>query len=70
MQGIHCTIKADEGPWKMGGVAGLNFAQTYLSNWQGVGNNTINGIASASMLIIKKKNGLGIINLMRPMGKH
>lgn len=29
--------------WKRGGVAGLNFSQTYLSNWQGGGQNAING---------------------------
>ena len=32
-----------EGPWKKGGVAGLNFSQTYLSNWQGGGQSAING---------------------------
>lgn len=37
------TPAAPEGPWKKGGLAGLNFSQTYLSNWQGGGQNTING---------------------------
>lgn len=32
-----------ESPWKKGGLLGLNFSQTYLSNWQGGGQNAING---------------------------
>jgi hypothetical protein len=40
---------AVEGPWKKGGIAGLNFSQTYLSNWQGGGNNAINGTAILSL---------------------
>jgi len=43
------TEAADEGPWKMGGVTGLNFGQTYLSNWQGGGNNAVNGTALLSL---------------------
>lgn len=34
---------SNEGPWKRGGIAGLNFSQTYLDNWQGGGQNAING---------------------------
>ena len=34
---------AAEGSWKRGGLIGLNFSQTYLSNWQGGGQNAING---------------------------
>jgi hypothetical protein len=30
-------------PWKRGGVAGLNFSQTQLINWQGGGQSAING---------------------------
>lgn len=40
----------------MGGVAGLNFAQTYLSNWQGGGNNAINGTAIVSLYANYKKD--------------
>jgi len=32
-----------ESPWKKGGLLDLNFSQTYLSNWQGGGQNAING---------------------------
>ncbi|MEZ4721972.1 MAG: DUF3078 domain-containing protein [Flavobacteriales bacterium] len=43
----HCAFSQDstanEGPWKRGGIAGLNFSQTYLDNWQGGGQNAING---------------------------
>jgi len=40
---------AEEGPWKKGGVVGLNFSQTYLSNWQGGGQSAINGVALVNL---------------------
>lgn len=48
---LFAQTEADstEGPWKKGAVIGLNFAQTYLENWQGGGSNAINGTAILSM---------------------
>ena len=40
----------------MGGVTGLNFGQTYLSNWEGCGNNAINGTAIVSLYANYKKD--------------
>ncbi len=44
-----------EGPWKKGGVFGLNFSQTYLENWQGGGQNAINGTALVNLFANYKK---------------
>ena len=41
--------------WKKGGIAGLNFAQTSLTNWQGGGENAIAGNALLSLFSNYKK---------------
>jgi hypothetical protein len=50
------TDAAAEGPWKTGGMIGANFSQTYLSNWQGGGNNAINGTAIMGLFANYKKD--------------
>lgn len=45
-----------ESPWKKGGLAGLNFSQTYLSNWQGGGQNAINGTVLVNLFANYKKD--------------
>lgn len=40
---------AETSPWKKGAVLGLNFAQTYLQNWQGGGQTAISGTALANL---------------------
>lgn len=48
------SVKVEKA-WKRGGIAGLNFSQTYLSNWQGGGQNAINGTALLNYFINYKK---------------
>lgn len=43
-------------PWKSGGMIGSNFSQTYLSNWQGGGNNAINGTVIMGLFANYKKD--------------
>lgn len=45
-----------ESPWKKGGLLGLNFSQTYLSNWQGGGQNAINGTVLLNAFANYKKD--------------
>jgi hypothetical protein len=45
-----------ESPWKKGGLTGLNFSQTYLSNWQGGGQNAINGTVLVNLFANYKKD--------------
>lgn len=44
------------GPWKTGGLLGLNFSQTYLENWQGGGQNSITGTAIVNLFANYKKD--------------
>lgn len=57
ISGIAQDTTAVEEPWKTGGVMGLNFAQTHLSNWQGGGSNAVSGTAILSLYANYKKEG-------------
>ena len=49
---------APEPNWKKGAILGLNFSQTYLDNWQGGGQNAINGTVILNGFLNYKKGKL------------
>lgn len=52
----EAVTEEEKGPWKKGAVLGLNFAQTYLQNWQGGGQTAISGTALANLFANYQKD--------------